>query len=70
LHERRPDLAKLDEIEEEAAELAGEGHRLRVQPLQIPPIRRGEPRKMERQQRKSLGSRRKKKVLWVLSGWQ
>jgi hypothetical protein len=69
-HERRPDLEKLDEVEEDAAELAGKEHRLRLQPLQIPPIRRGEPRKVERRQRKPLGSRRKKKVLGVSSGWQ
>jgi hypothetical protein len=62
-HERRPDLEKLEEVEEDAAELAGEGHRLRLQPLRIPPIRRGEPRKMERRHRKSLRSRRKNQVL-------
>jgi hypothetical protein len=69
-HERRPDLAKLDEVEEDQVELPGEGHRLRLQSLQIPPIRRGEPRKMERRQLKPLGSRRKKKILRVSSGLQ
>jgi hypothetical protein len=69
-HERHPDLAKLDEVEEDQAEMTGEGHKLHLQPLQIPPIRRGEPGEMERQQRKPLGLRRKKKALRVSSWWQ